>query len=155
MRVCACVRVIVCVHLLHSYAWTLVDVYIICYIFVKLLITFSILMYIICYIMLVQRSEPPVRRFTNPLLLLCFCLLPTPPPPPTPRGTVSSHFSLSCPFPSRSKSIVAKKAKWQRGSKPGTRQLEFRTRFDSSANPDSFCMRIYTHAYLQRTRGKR
>ena len=98
VRVCACVRVIVCVHLLHSYAWTLVDVYIICYIFVKLLITFSILMYIICYIMLVQRSEPPVRRFTNPLLLLCFCLLYTPPPPP-PRNCQFPFFAqLPLPF---------------------------------------------------------
>ena len=41
--VCACVCVCVCVHLLHNYAWTLVDIYIIIF-----WIKFSILMYIMC-----------------------------------------------------------------------------------------------------------
>ena len=49
--VCVRARACVCVHLLHSCAWTLVDVYIMCQLFVKLLITFSILMYIMCVIL--------------------------------------------------------------------------------------------------------
>ena len=41
--VCVCVRVCVRVHLLHNYAWTLVDIYIF-----NFWITFSISMYIMC-----------------------------------------------------------------------------------------------------------
>ena len=46
---CVCVCVCVCVHLAHSYAWTIVDVYVhYALAFVKLQITFSISMYIMC-----------------------------------------------------------------------------------------------------------
>ena len=44
----ACVRACARVHPLHSYARTVVDVYIMCSLFVKLLITFSILIYLMC-----------------------------------------------------------------------------------------------------------
>ena len=58
--------VCVCVHLLHSYAWTLFwCLHYVLVFLVKLLITVSISLYIVCSIMLVQRFEPQDRRFTN------------------------------------------------------------------------------------------
>ena len=64
--VCVCVCVFVCVCLCVCVCVCVCDVNSMCYLFVELLITFSIWMYIICVIiMLVRRFESQGRRYTN------------------------------------------------------------------------------------------
>ena len=62
--VCVCVGVCVraCMYILHSYAWTLVDVHIM---FCFSDNIFRLDVRYVCYIMLVQYFEPQCRRSTN------------------------------------------------------------------------------------------